>query len=129
MRRYEPGDRLTVTFTGTVVSRSYDPDGDIRIERDHSKTITYIKPDELEHLKIEVQAPVFEPKAGEIFLLRRKSTLSQLSDDWTTWFAIQRMPTGPIEMVSSAGVFSLAVFKEAYLNRGYEIVKGRVSKV
>lgn len=120
MTKYQEGDRVTVTFMGTV-KRRYES-GSLSIQRDHSQTCSFFEADEQRHLSIIVHRKPFSPKSGEVYLLRPSG-----GGKWVTWFCMQRNYSMDPEMVSPAEIFSLQMFKEAYDNDSWEIVKANVS--
>lgn len=120
MPKYQEGEQVTITFKGTV-KRQYES-GTLSVQRAHSGTISWFEANEQEHISIIRHRKPFIPKSGEVYLLRAAG-----GGEWITWFCMQRNRTKDPEMVSPAGVFSLQIFKDAYDNDSWEIVKAKVS--
>lgn len=122
METYEKGTRLRITFTGTVVASS---DIHLSVKRDKTSTESFFTHSEFPGPVIEVLKPEFDPKAGEVYLLRAKGLST-----WTPWFVIKNYLSQKVEMVSAAGVFSLSTFVGAYItDNDYDIVKANVVPV
>lgn len=121
MPKYQEGDQVTITFNGTV-KRQYES-GSLSVQRAHSGTVSWFEADEQKHISVILHRKPFNPKSGEVYLLRAAGG----SGEWTTWYVVQRnSPLGP-EMVSPAGIYSLQMFKECYVNDAWELVKADVS--
>lgn len=121
MPKYQEGEQVTITFNG-IVKRQYES-GSLSVQRDHSGVISWFEADEQKHISIIRHRKPFNPKSGEVYLLRAAGGRGE----WITWFCMQRNYTLDPEMVSPAGIFSLQMFKDAYDNDSWEIVKANVS--
>lgn len=127
MKTYRKGSKVSITFTGTVEDSTVSH---LSVKRDGCNTFSYFTDKEFSNVAgphIEVLKEAFDPKPGEVYLLKSVGPFTY-SSEWTTWFCFQKSISGPVEMASQAGVFSLKVFTDAYIdgNGDFELVKAEV---
>lgn len=120
-KKYKAGDEVTVTFKGKV-AYDYDGSGYLSVSRNNSSKTSYFEPGEVPHLAIIVHKPAFNPKSGEVYMLRAAGG----KGEWTNWFVMQRSYTGQPNMVSPAGVYTLEEFRQAYDNDSCELVRADI---